>query len=46
MSQITSGLRAVHTSPTVWTAFDMSRVEVRHKSGIPYTHCYMECTRK
>lgn len=28
--------RAVFESPTV---------EVRHKSGIPYTHCVMECTR-
>lgn len=25
--------------------FESPRVEVRHKSGIPYTHCYMECTR-
>lgn len=28
------------------TAFDSPRVEVRHKNGIPYTHCFMECTRK
>ena len=28
------------------TIFSEYRLEVRHKSGIPYTHCYMECTRK
>lgn len=26
--------------------FDSPRIEVRHKSGIPYTHCFMECARK
>lgn len=26
--------------------FDAPRVEVRHKRGIPYTHCVMECTRR
>lgn len=26
--------------------FDSPRVEVRHQSWIPYTHCIMECTRK
>lgn len=25
--------------------FESPRVEVRHKKGIPYTHCLMECTR-
>lgn len=25
--------------------FDSPRIEVRHKSGIPYTHCLMEYTR-
>ena len=25
--------------------FTDCRVEVRHKTGIPYTHCIMECTR-
>lgn len=25
--------------------FESPRVEVRHKSWIPYTHCFMECTR-
>lgn len=27
------------------TVFTPPRVEVRHKSWIPYTHCFMECTR-
>lgn len=26
--------------------FDSPRIEVRHQSWIPYTHCIMECTRK
>lgn len=26
--------------------FDAPVVEVRHKGGIPYTHCVMECTRR
>jgi len=26
--------------------FDSPRVEVRHRAWIPYTHCFMECTRK
>lgn len=26
--------------------FSESRVEIRHRSWIPYTHCFMECTRK
>lgn len=26
-------------------AFDVSRVEVRHKRWIPYTHCFMEIVR-
>ena len=26
--------------------FESSRAEIRHKNGIPYTHCFMECTRK
>ncbi|TAK64223.1 class I SAM-dependent methyltransferase [Methylobacter sp.] len=26
--------------------FESPRVEVRHRSWIPYTHCFMECTRK
>ena len=25
--------------------FTDCRIEVRHKTGIPYTHCIMECTR-
>lgn len=25
--------------------FTDCRVEIRHKTGIPYTHCIMECTR-
>ena len=25
--------------------FDAPRVEVRHQRWIPYTHCFMECTR-
>ena len=27
------------------TVFTSPRVEVRHKSWIPYTHCFMECIR-
>lgn len=26
--------------------FKSPRVEVRNKSGIPYTHCFMQCTRQ
>lgn len=26
--------------------FESPRVEVRHRTWIPYTHCFMECTRK
>jgi len=26
--------------------FESPRVEVRHRAWIPYTHCFMECTRK
>lgn len=26
--------------------FDAPHVEVRHRSWIPYTHCFMECIRK
>jgi len=26
--------------------FDSPRVEVRHRAWIPYTHCFMECTKK
>lgn len=26
--------------------FDAPRIEVRHRAWIPYTHCFMECTRK
>lgn len=26
--------------------FDSPRVEVRHRTWIPYTHCFMECARK
>jgi SAM-dependent methyltransferase len=26
--------------------FEIPRVEVRHRAWIPYTHCFMECTRK
>lgn len=26
--------------------FKSPRVEVRHRAWIPYTHCFMECTRK
>lgn len=26
--------------------FESPRLEVRHKAWIPYTHCFMECTRK
>lgn len=26
--------------------FESPHVEVRHRSWIPYTHCFMECTRK
>lgn len=29
----------------VATVFPRIRAEVRHKSGIPYTHCITECTR-
>jgi SAM-dependent methyltransferase len=25
--------------------FKSARIEIRHQSWIPYTHCYMECTR-
>jgi SAM-dependent methyltransferase len=25
--------------------FKSTRIEIRHQSWIPYTHCYMECTR-
>lgn len=25
--------------------FPKLRIEIRHKAWIPYTHCYMECTR-
>ena len=25
--------------------FGFSRIEIRHKLWIPYTHCFMECTR-
>lgn len=28
------------------TVFESPRVEVRHRAWIPYTHCFMECTRK
>lgn len=27
------------------TVFDQVAVEVRHKAWIPYTHCFMECTK-
>jgi SAM-dependent methyltransferase len=27
------------------TIFKAPRVEIYHKSGIPYTHCFMECIR-
>ena len=27
-----------------WEIFDSVRVEVRHQTWIPYTHCMMECT--
>jgi SAM-dependent methyltransferase len=26
--------------------FKSPRIEVRHQRWIPYTHCFMECTRK
>ena len=26
--------------------FESPRLEVRHRAWIPYTHCFMECTRK
>lgn len=26
--------------------FESPRIEVRHRAWIPYTHCFMECTRK
>jgi SAM-dependent methyltransferase len=26
--------------------FESPRIEVRHQAWIPYTHCFMECTRK
>jgi SAM-dependent methyltransferase len=26
--------------------FKSSRIEVRHQRWLPYTHCFMECTRK
>ena len=28
------------------SVFDSPRVEVQHQKWIPYTHCFMECTRK
>lgn len=28
------------------SVFEAPRIEVRHQSWIPYTHCIMECTRK
>lgn len=28
------------------TVFESPTVTIRHKSGIPYTHCVMECTRR
>ncbi len=28
------------------TVFESPRVQVRHRAWIPYTHCFMECTRK
>jgi SAM-dependent methyltransferase len=27
------------------SVFDQRKVSIRHKRWIPYTHCYMECTR-
>lgn len=33
-------------SALISTVFSEYRIDVRHKSWIPYTHCYMECTRK
>lgn len=26
--------------------FESPRIEVRHRAWIPYTHCFMECTRR
>lgn len=26
--------------------FESPRIDVRHRAWIPYTHCFMECTRK
>jgi len=28
------------------TVFEQSAVHVRHRAWIPYTHCFMECTKK